>query len=104
MFKKRNKQVVCADGFRMSVQAGDGMYCTPRDDYGPYSEVEIGFPSEREECIMPYCEDPTQPTDTVYAYVPTQFVTYIIAKHGGMVSGGLPNGIFMNKFTAKHEE
>ena len=104
MFKKRNKAVVCADGFQMSVQAGDGMYCTPRDDYGPYSEVEIGFPSEREECIMPYCEDPNDPTGTVYAYVPKAFVTYIIAKHGGMVSGGLPNGIFMNKFTEKHDE
>ena len=99
----RNKQVVCADGFRMSVQAGEGMYCTPRDDNGPYSEVEIGYPTEREECIMPYCEDSSRPTETVYGYVPTQFVTYLIAKHGGMISGGLPSGIFMNKFTDQQE-
>ena len=100
----RNKQVVCADGFRMSVQAGEGMYCTPRDDNGPYSEVEIGYPSSREECIMPYCEDPERPTDTVYGYVPKQFVTYVIAKHGGMISGGLPNGLFMNRFTDQADD
>ena len=61
-------------------------------------------PYEADRVLGVNTEDPTQPMDTVYAYVPTQFVTYIIAKHGGMVSGGLPNGIFMNKFTAKHEE
>ena len=33
------------------------------------------------------------PTDTVYAYVPAALVFAVIVKHGGMVSGELPNGI-----------
>ena len=41
--------VRCADGFTMSVQADDFMYCTPCDSVGPWSKVEIGFPSERVE-------------------------------------------------------
>ena len=27
-----NKPVVCADGFKMSVQAGEANYCEPRID------------------------------------------------------------------------
>ena len=30
----RNRQVVCADGFKMSVQAFAGGYCTPRTAHG----------------------------------------------------------------------
>jgi hypothetical protein len=33
------------------------------------------------------------PTDTVYAYVPVDIVTLVIAKHGGMVSGEVPPGV-----------
>ena len=28
----RNRRLVCADGFEMSVQAHDGAYCSPRID------------------------------------------------------------------------
>ena len=30
------------NGVRLSIQAADGMYCTPRDNYGPWFEVEVG--------------------------------------------------------------
>jgi len=91
---KRNEKVVCADGFSMSVQAHDGAYCAPRiDDAERYTEVEVGYPSEREELLMPWVENESKPTDTVYAYVPVPVVTLVIAKHGGMVSGELPNGL-----------
>ncbi|MED5369002.1 MAG: hypothetical protein VX978_05865 [Pseudomonadota bacterium] len=41
-----NQQVVCADGFSMSVQAHNGAYCSPRiDNAESYDEVEVGFPS-----------------------------------------------------------
>jgi len=92
--KKRNKKVVCADGFSMSVQAHDGAYCTPRDDDPErYTEVEIGYPSEREELIMPWCENDHQPTNTVYGYTPVDVVTTVIVKHGGMVEGEVPPGV-----------
>lgn len=91
---KLNKQVICADGFHMSVQAHRGGYCHPRaDDCEQYTEVEVGFPSAEESLLMPYVEDPNNPIDTVYGYVPAGIVTMVIAKHGGMVSGELPTGI-----------
>ena len=91
---KRNKEVVCADGFKMSVQAHDGAYCEPReDDQENYTLVEIGFPSAEEPLIMPWCESPDEPTDTVYGYVPVGVVTNVIVKHGGMVEGEVPPGV-----------
>ena len=90
----RNKSVVCADGFEMSVQASDGHYCIPRKDNAErYAAVEVGFPSIVESMLMPFCEDPSKPTETVYGYVPVEKVSLIIAKHGGIVSGELPPGI-----------
>ena len=90
---KKNKKIVCADGFAMSVQADEGAYCSPRNDVGPYNEAEIGFPTEEEVLLMPFVEDHSRPTDTVYAYVPSNVITLVIAKHGGIVSGELPDGI-----------
>ncbi len=93
MVFKLNKSVVCADGFRMSVQARSTSYCTPREDNAEsYTEVEIGFPSAEEELLLEYAEDPQNPCDTVYAWVPRQVVLNVIAKHGGMVEGQLPAG------------
>ena len=77
-------EIVCADGFTMSVQASIYHYCEPRDDDGPYTHFEIGFPSAREECLMPFCEDADKPTDTVYGYVPYEVVMDVIEKHGGV--------------------
>ena len=91
---KRCELVVCADGFSMSVQAHQTAYCSPRRDYAdPYTSVEVGFPSEKEELLMEWCEDPDDPTGTVYGWVPTQIVTNVIAKHGGIVSGTVPRGV-----------
>jgi hypothetical protein len=92
---KRNKKVVCADGFSMSVQAFDGAYCTPReDDAEQYIEVEIGYPSAREELIMDWIEVPDGiPTESVYPYTPVGVVTTVIVKHGGMVEGEVPPGV-----------
>ena len=93
MKKKLNSSVVCADGFRMSVQANGTAYCDPRDDAGPYTQVEIGFPNREEPMLKQWAEDPSDLTGTVYAWVPRQVVLNVIAKHGGMVDGELPNGI-----------
>ena len=91
---KLNEKVVCADGFTMSVQAHAGAYCIPRMTGAPvYREVEVGFPSEREELLMEWAEEAHKPTDTVYGFVPVGVVTNVIAKHGGMVSGQVPKGV-----------
>ena len=91
---KKYKSVVCRDGFTMSIQAGADMYSSPRKNSAPrYREVEIGYPSAKESLILEYAEKPHAPTDTVYAYVPVDIVTLVIAKHGGMVSGEVPPGV-----------
>ena len=91
---KLNEKVVCADGFTMSVQAHAGAYCIPRMTGAPvYREVEVGFPSDREELLMEWAEEADKPTDTVYGFVPVGVVTNVIAKHGGMVSGQVPKGV-----------
>jgi hypothetical protein len=92
MFAKY-KQVVCADGFKMSVQAGPRSYSYPKDDVGPYTEVEVGFPSHYEGLLIPYAENPDNPTGTVYGYTPARVVLNVLAKHGGIVSGEVPPGI-----------
>ena len=93
--------ITCADGFKLSVIAGTGTYCTPRPDWpggvpagysGPYTAVEVGYPSERPEPWEPidgalywsqYAETESDPTDTVYGYVPVTLVQALVRSHGG---------------------
>ena len=90
----RNKRVVCADGFEMSVQAHGNAYCSPRiDNAEKYTSVEIGFPSAREPMLIDFADEPSHPTETVYGYVPVQIVTLVLAKHGGIVEGEVPRGV-----------
>jgi len=103
MKKSKYKRILCADGFNMSVQASETSYCEPRNDRGPYKEVEIGFPSEREDLLMKYIEDRENPTRTVYGWVPNTVVTLVVAKHGGIVEGELPPGIPYLKANSQSE-
>ena len=91
--KPSNKTVRCKDGFTMSVQANSYAYCSPRNDAGPYTSVEIGYPSETENLIINYAEDRDALTDTIYGYVPVNTVYLVITKHGGMVGGQVPSGV-----------
>jgi hypothetical protein len=78
-------KIVCNDGFRMSVQASDGHYCSPRNNAGPYLELEVGYPSRNEPLLKDYMETPyDNPTETVYPYVPKDTIEKIINKHGGI--------------------
>ncbi len=83
-------RVVCKDGFNMSVQTGSNHYCSPRNNTGPWGEVEVGFPSAYEFCLIPYAEEPERPTKTIYGYVPNKLVRSVIEAHGGLVSGEIP--------------
>ena len=89
-FKKKNEGIVCADGFSMSVQASRTHYCTPKDDVGPYTHVELGYPSSYDYYLNEYAEEPSRPTDTVYGWVPADTIVMCIDAHGGMVEGDLP--------------
>lgn len=79
-------RIKCEDGFNISVQASKNMYCEPRADLsdGMYTRVELGYPSEDDELISAYAEDPERPTETIYGYVPVELVEQLINKHGGI--------------------
>lgn len=78
-------EVFCVDGFHMSVQTGWTHYCQPRLNEGPWSSVEVGFPSERVEEFMPYIDGKdSDPTNTVYGYVPLAIVAEVVDRHGGL--------------------
>lgn len=76
----------------MSVQAGAGLYCEPRANLesGEYTACEVGYPSQKEELLMPYIEDPTKPTEAVYPYVPVEVIEQVIEKHGGWFDARIP--------------
>ena len=80
-------RIVCNDGFSMSVQASQGCYCEPRLDLisGEYLSVEVGYPNQKEDILLPYVEDESNPTETVYGWVPIEVVESVIIKHCGIV-------------------
>lgn len=77
------KTIKCKDGLTLSVQASSTHYCTPRNGIGPWTAVEIGYPSAPVEELMEYADNSDDPTNTVYGYVPVEVVEAVIAKHGG---------------------
>lgn len=61
--------------YKVSVQASEYHYCTPRlDNMKYYEEVELGFPDFlfSEGFVNKYAEDKESPKDTVYPYVPLE--------------------------------
>lgn len=77
--------VVCADGFKVSLQASCFHYCLPRQDVGPWDAVELGFPSAPMPSLTQYAEEPEDHTETVFGYVPLTAVAQVLAEHGGLV-------------------
>lgn len=92
MFQVTRPHIFCKDGFKMSVQAGAGLYCMPRKNLenGEYETCEVGFPNQEEELLLPYAEEPKKPKDTVYGYVPIEVVEKVIKKHGGWFDARIP--------------
>lgn len=76
-------RLTLADGTSLSIQASAYHYCTPKDNTGPYSSIEVGFvegPSGR----------PTRPRSFgsygggVWGWVPVSAVNAYIKRHGGL--------------------
>lgn len=88
---KMYDRLVCKDGESVSVQASRYSYSTPRDNSGPYTHVEAGFPSVNPpQSWMEFCEDSDRPTETVYGYMPIALVDEFVTAHGGLVDGEMP--------------
>jgi hypothetical protein len=71
--------ITCRDGTIISIQAGDAAYCTPRNNQGPWTHVEVmmingGVPVHFE---YPECD--------VAGYVPIEAVAKEILSRGNWV-------------------
>ena len=75
----------CTSGLTFSLQTSSFHYCTPRTDKGPWSQVEIGFPNQAIEKLMPFAEDKDRPTGTVYGWVPMNIIMEVITDNGGLI-------------------
>jgi len=82
--QRTRPRVYCKDGFSVSMQAGEGIYCQPRRDGDLcYYMVELGYPS----APMPEIEDRAEDKgtlETVWGYVPVADVQKILDSHGGI--------------------
>jgi hypothetical protein len=85
--KPIHKQIVCTDGFTISVQASKNHYCTPRDNKGPYSAVELGFPNRTLPKHFEEYGDGDELDSQVFGYVPVELVNELINQHGGVDFG-----------------
>lgn len=76
--------LMMTDGFSISVMGGKYVHSYPKSTKGPYHSLELGYPSVREDMIMSYAEEPVNPTQTIYSYVPKNIVMAVLEKHGGV--------------------
>ena len=75
VIRKSASAVQLADGTKLSVQAGEYLYSTPRKDFAEFTHVEVGFPTfDPPKEWMEYAEEADSPQDTVYGYIPIQMV------------------------------
>lgn len=54
--RENRPEAICADGFKMSIQASEDHYCQKGND-GSYVSVEVGFPSPSEPLLDEYGDD-----------------------------------------------
>ena len=89
--QKLRKQIRCNDGFKMSVQASREHFCSPRNDAGPHDGVEVEYPSEWEDLLLPCTDNNTDRTPvicgtapTLCVNVPPNVMSVVIRKHAGL--------------------
>ena len=91
LYQRIRPRIVCKDGSSLSVQAGELLYSTPRQDgLSTYINVEVGYPSvDPPESWFEYAEiysgdDDIKFTDVIYPYIPVELVQQFIDEHGGI--------------------
>lgn len=77
-------KITCSDGFKMSVQGNEMAYSIPKKTGTEFDAMEIGFPSEQEDLILEFAQNPSDPTGTIYGFIPIDLIELIIEKHGGI--------------------
>lgn len=77
-----NPHLVCKDGTRLSVQANESAYCTPRENVGPYTEFEVKlYGNDLPDTWNEYAEFDGS---NLYAYLPVTLIQEFIDAHGGI--------------------
>lgn len=87
MFKKLFPHITCKDGTTLSVQASENHYCKPRNNVGPYTHVEVGYPSTYPPDTWRDYADGDPDNSDVWGYIPTELVEAYITAHGGIDLG-----------------
>lgn len=75
-----NPHIVCKNGAKLSIQANESAYCTPRENEGPYTHFEVKV----YDAITPESWSEYHDWNSVYAYVPVELINEFIALHGGI--------------------
>ena len=78
-FKNNTSPIICNDGFMLSVQASSFHYCSPRDNMGPYKELEVMCDGPESWSIY------EEGDNKLYAWVPVDEIRMLIEFHGGEV-------------------
>lgn len=85
------KRVLLRNGVSLSIQASEYHNCIPKKNvnYDKYTHFEGGFPSEAIPELMEYAEEPQDPCNSIYPYVPREVLSTIFNKYGvvGFVEG-----------------
>lgn len=78
--------IMCKDGFIISIQASSTHYCTPQSDEENinFKNVELAYPSRKDDLILKFAENRDNPTSTIYPQVPIEIVNQLLKKHGGI--------------------
>jgi hypothetical protein len=95
LFSNMRPSLICNDGFKMSVQAGSGYYCEPREETTKYKSVEIGYPNYDDILAVFQCGSIEQyeaeknyylqdPLNGILERVPIELVQKVIDKHDGI--------------------
>ena len=83
--KELNNAIPYKDG-EMSIQASEFHYCYPKNDKGPYTQVEVAvFDKDgertKEDALKDYADDKDS-NEPVYGYVPYGTVIDLLKKDG----------------------
>lgn len=80
--------IVCKDGFSISVQVHNGNYCASENGVRTFGLdwklVEWGFPSEPIDGEKYHAEDKDNTTDSVGGYVSVKLIDELCDEHGGI--------------------
>ena len=82
MIEKRG-HVTCESGLKLSIQASDGHYCSPKSNTGPYSSVEIMLMQAPPRSWDEFADSSDS---AVFGWVPVHLVNDLIEANGGISS------------------